>query len=329
MLEPSAPEAPGPAGELPKAPAPPPQNYAFVANIARLPVEAFEVAPGHVLRRATAAEIAVIRETVAILLPGPGEKHYWELTWPLTGPRELLPEIEWRYFVVAFSGFTDDILDLQAAFDLSPVELEIVFTILPTAPDDPDSRNTIWDGGRLFQFFEHAPSNPAFFLEVRPGDLQATREICDRMKAYKAAALVDVAQFARRLGDLKTLPKASPLRFLGYFAILESLLTHLPNKFDPHESITRQVLSKIALLDNRWTPRLDYAPFGKTKPKKVWTLMYAYRSKLAHGDKADFRGDLAALGTPEQALHLVKETVKAVIRYALIDPRLLVDLRDC
>jgi len=190
-------------------------------------------------------------------------------------------------------------------------------------------RGTAWHGGRLFQIIQDAPMNPSFFLELRPADLQATRETYDRMQRHDAA-MIDVKGLARQLGDLKTLPQESPLRFLGYFALLESLLTHLPNPSDPYESITRQVKQKIALLDNRWTPKLDYGPFGGTPAEKVWTKVYAYRSNLAHGGKPDFtRGELAALAGPEQALLLVKETVKAVVRHALIEPQLLVNLRDC
>ncbi len=50
-------------------------------------------------------------------------------------------------------------------------------------------------------------------------------------------------------GQLKALPHFSPLRFLGYFAMLESLLTHAPNPSDPYDSITRQVQKRRALLE--------------------------------------------------------------------------------
>ncbi len=134
---------------------------------------------------------------------------------------------------------------------------------------------------------------------------------------------------ANQLRQLKALQHDSPLRFLGYFAVLESLLTHPPKPSDPYDSITRQVKKKIALLNNRWNPRIDYGPFGGLKPDAVWAKMYAYRSRLAHGGKADFSRELARLGNHEQALKLIKETVKAVIRQALVEPRLLLDLRDC
>ena len=141
--------------------------------------------------------------------------------------------------------------------------------------------------------------------------------------------LIDVERLARQVGDLKALPHESPLRFLGYFAILESLLTHLPKPTDPNDSIMRQVKKKIALLQNRWPERLDYSAFGNATGDTVWSKMYAYRSLLAHGGAPTFTGELTLLSNHERALGLVKSTVKAIIRQALVEPQLVIDLREC
>ena len=57
--------------------------------------------------------------------------------------------------------------------------------------------------------------------------------------------------------------------------------------------------------------------------------MYLYRSNVAHGGTPDFSKELRLLVNHESALQLVKETVKAVIRQALNEPQLLLDLKDC
>lgn len=107
------------------------------------------------------------------------------------------------------------------------------------------------------------------------------------------------------------------------------MLIHAPKKTDTIDSITRQVKTKVALLDNRWQPRIDYASFQGAKPGTVWSTMYAYRSSLAHGDTPDFSGELKLLGNNAQALGLLKYTVKAILRQALIEPQLIMDIRDC
>jgi hypothetical protein len=144
-----------------------------------------------------------------------------------------------------------------------------------------------------------------------------------------ATGLLSLERLTRQLMDLDALPSASPLLFLGYFAILESVLTHQPKKTDTIDSITRQVKHKVILLDNRWQPRIDYSAFSTEKPEKIWSAMYAYRSCLAHGGEPDFRKDLCVLRDHSMALKLLKQTVRNTIRYALAEPQLIFDLRDC
>src|SRR5262249_45744081 len=129
--------------------------------------------------------------------------------------------------------------------------------------------------------------------------------------------------------DLEALPHQSPLCYLGYFGILESLLTHQPRKTDTIDSITRQIIKKVALLDNRWKPRIDYGPFKGAKPETVWSAMYSYRSCLAHGGKPDFKNELQLLDNHEVALALVKQTTKSVLRQSLLESQLIADLRNC
>jgi len=57
--------------------------------------------------------------------------------------------------------------------------------------------------------------------------------------------------------------------------------------------------------------------------------MYAYRSSVAHGGQADFTKDLKVLKSHTQALKLIKNTTKAVIKQALQEPQLLGDLKEC
>ena len=57
--------------------------------------------------------------------------------------------------------------------------------------------------------------------------------------------------------------------------------------------------------------------------------MYEYRSILDHGDEASFDGSLHLLGNGENATKLLKDSVKMVMRQALKEPQLLVDLREC
>jgi hypothetical protein len=307
----------------------PPDNYAFVMNVSRLVGAAsFTLAKGHELRRANAEEVAVIKATVKPymvfdIMP-------WEVRIVDGGASERLPEAEWRYHVISFRGNNVTLIEIEEACSLAPLELKIGFLILKWLADQPmppGQQGFIMHQGRLFQMLDRALWN-IVFSEVSDFDIDAIRTLHSQLVQHDASQ-VDVRRLVQQLHQLEAVPSYSPLRFLGYFAMLEEVLTHLPKPTDPYESITRQIKMKVALIDHRCKPHIDYSAFGKTNIETIWRKMYAYRSCLAHGGAPDFGSDLQILGNHDRALNLIKQTVKAVLRQALIEPQLIADLRDC
>jgi hypothetical protein len=300
------------------------ENFVFVMNISSLEKDEFTIAPGHVLRRAKPEEIERIGQFLANATnPGPPAKLHWE-SEPQpggSGPNKPLAPENFRYFVMAPEGTSDETPWIRYAADISIRELELGPTISTL------HWGWVYNPGRLFQFVSGLAFGEACtpFLESHAVELSS---IYSRLKNHDK--MIDVVQMASAIGQLKEMDRRSHLVVLGYFAMLESLLTHQPKPSDPNESITRQIKKKVALLDNRWSPRIDYRAFSGAPPDRIWEKMYAYRSILAHGEKPDFeRGNLQTLGGSAQALSLVKETVKSIARFALVDPQLLQDLKDC
>jgi hypothetical protein len=304
------------------------ENIAFVMNVGGLAdFESAELAPGHVLRRATESEIDDVRNTLqALSFPTyrPATT-MWEVRWSDDRTRtEALPPELWRYHVVAFRGNNQTVNELIMACSLSWAEPEIGPAIFKG-----EHGGYVYNAGQLFQLMDEARNYPDFFIKLSLADVEEISQIRQLLRNHDQT-VIDMGHITRQLNQLKTLPRFSALRFLGYFAILESLLTHQPDPNDPYDSITRQVKKKLTLLNNRFARQLDYAPFGGAGPEKIWTKLYAYRSLIAHGGQPDFsRGELAALRSPAQALALVRHATKAVARQALHEPRLLADLRDC
>jgi len=177
---------------------------------------------------------------------------------------------------------------------------------------------------RLFQMRSLAKYG-GFFRNVTRADIEETKAIMSQLELGDA----QIQNLARQLQGLKGLPHDSSLRFLGYFALLESVLTHSPKPEDRYDSITRQVQKKLSLLNSRWARKIDYGPFAGATHEKIWSKMYEYRSKIAHGGTADFSNDLKVLKGVSEALTLIRETVKSVLRHALLEPQLLRDLREC
>lgn len=121
--------------------------YAFVTNVrSLLDAPTYQLVEGHELRRANDDEIARIKGTIDSLAAATFPNYrLWEdrleLLEPAALPKDyrirplnrddsaLLPREEWRYHVVAFRGDTSILDELTMAFDLSPVEPEVGFTI--------------------------------------------------------------------------------------------------------------------------------------------------------------------------------------------------------
>jgi len=306
----------------------PPQNIAFIANISRLvDTETFTFMPGYELRRATKSEIGILSETLRSYFPRDEmiNRDLWRyrLKERIT---ESLPEKEWRYFVIGFSNSNSEIIELQYASDIAPLELEIIFTIIyPTA----SGRINVYIPDRLFQVLNPAPRNPSFFRTVTNADLEFIKDNYNRIKRHDDK-LLNIRRILEQFDSLKAIRKGSELRFLGYIAIIESLLTHNPEPGDPYASITRQIKRKLALLNNRWAPKIDYNTFEKSTPESIWTAMYKYRSIIAHGGSPDFNNnELRLLKSADHARDLARDTAKAITRQALIEPHFIKDLRDC
>jgi hypothetical protein len=322
-------QASPPSGQAERGAIEPPENFAFVMNVARLTDSAtYLLAPGHLLRRATPEEITAIKGGMEHI-PGVHARHLWEYELG-TGVLRRLPESEWRYFVIAFQGTNATICDLKEAFALLPVEIEIGLTVVHQDWDTPGRfvPSRIWSPAYEFHVLEAARLNASFFVDLSSAEVAEISTIHSQLRQTDSS-LIDVKRLVRQLIQLKELPHQSPLRFLGYFALLESVLTHAPKPTDPYDSITRQVKKKLTLLNRRLAAPIDYGPFSGTPAETVWSKMYSYRSIIAHGGMPEFTGDLAILGNQGNALKLVKETVKKIVRQAMIEPQLLVDLREC
>ena len=129
------------------------------------------LAPGHELRRAKVNEIALIKETIKSL--GPLSylryQHFWEQLLPHPrGEIKLLPDSEWRYFVIAFKGSNITLSSLESAFDLAPLELEVGFAALNI---EGGFNALAMTPGRFFHVLENAPYNQSFFVSVSAADI--------------------------------------------------------------------------------------------------------------------------------------------------------------
>ncbi len=306
------------------------QPFAFVLNVSNMgDSSGVAIASGYTLRRARKQEVEFTKKLIASLFGehfGPG---LWETRRPKTGSGKYLrlPEKQWRYFVIEFGSDNEDLELLQEAFAIAPNELEIGFTLSTASMGAQRLPVAVFRPPRLFQSLSALVEDRVARIFTK-ADAHQTTEIYRRLAAYDHNIL-DLHRILKLLMELKDLPRFSPLQVLGYFAILESLLTHQPNPDDRYDSITRQITQKLALLNRRWQPALDESSFGQATHDKIWSKMYGYRSAIAHGIAPDFKSKLEVLGTADHANVLIRNTVKRTIRQALVEPQLVADLHNC
>jgi hypothetical protein len=304
------------------------ESIAFVLNVSRLsPDGTLALATGHDLRRANSEEIRAIKEVFRIF-GGEETGIAWECINYSEHKFESLPESQWRYFVIAFTGSNATIVEIERALSIASCDIKIAFTLMKGPFGNSNHPTLIFDPGRFFYLLRGVREGHVPFEDVTASDAEDIRSLHNQLRLCEHS-IVNIKRIIQQILDLEALSPRSTLPFLGYFAILESLLTHQPKKTDTIDSITRQIVKKVTLLDNRWQPRIDYGPFRGAKPETVWSVMYAYRSSLAHGGEPDFKTDLQSLGDHHCALKLLKQTVKGVLRQALIEPQLILDLRNC
>jgi hypothetical protein len=304
-------------------------SYSFVLTNAVLEDEcSHDIAPGHVLAKATDEQIAEIKYFLGRSFDY-SHGFPWEYapvktdngySFP-TGPRE-----QWRYRVVNFEGPNEHIEELEWAMQLCKDDLEIGPTLISIG----GKPHGIMHNPLLLSSFHAARS---MMLGVPKSISTASiKEIPSYYQLIKTT-LVSYPAFQRvfrEFASLKALPRKSRFLTLGYFILLESVVTHQPSSSDSGDSLNRQIKSKMALLENRFCRKLDWTGFDACKSNdQLWSKLYAYRSHLAHGVAIDFKKAHKALKDDEAVRAFMQEAVKLVLIQVLKEPQLLLDLQQC
>jgi hypothetical protein len=95
----------------------------------------------------------------------------------------------------------------------------------------------------LDRFAETAAPREQPFIELDTAAIDELSDVCSRYRIHDNDR-VDLHGATKRYWHLESIPEKSDMRTLGYFGILESLLTHKPDPKDPSDSIGRQIRGK-------------------------------------------------------------------------------------
>ena len=240
----------------------------------------------------------------------------------------------WRYSVVRPTNSpTLNGAKLSEALRLADANLICELWCVQKLPQSDGPDTTI--GGfpaQCFQYLHRAQIEES----LSPIDLLQLSSVVALRSDLDEDNYKSIATAIEMFRDLDVNPP-TPAKMLGYFGVIESLLSHAPKQNDSADSITRQLKRNLILLDNRMDAdcKIGLGEFGQTKPDTVITKLYAYRSAIAHG--GDQRSKIAALKQlhqgwgnlpePMWAERFLRRMVKRVLVHAMKEPKLVVDLK--
>jgi hypothetical protein len=301
--------------------------FAFMLNTVKvlspLPVE---IIPHHFLRRPETSEIEKIREGLQ-RFGGMFDLTILFESRTVRGKQSALsrrsndPQ-DWHYYVIGLSNKSESTLnagfiEIERAARLTNFELRCGFIVSPNG-------GFIYSGILGEAKFEKLPLMPPQSVTA-----EQLAEIGKTVKSIEEASrnqprLFEIIDSYWRL---RSVPANHVLYTLGLFTVIESILTHNPH--GGYDSLGHQIKSKMRLLNNRFFQPLDWSGFAQKDSDKIWSALYEYRSRIAHGGTLEFRGKLAILKDRDTALSFLECATKTLLRHSLEEPQLLEDLQKC
>ncbi len=304
-----------------------------------------EIIPDHYFRKARQQEITEIVQKLndfdisyekILGLPVPSGIPYDSIVTEIRRgnsrqyKRGKLPPEKWKYWVVAFEGTNAKIHDLQYAANLIKNDLIFSFIIMYTEKQQK-GKPVGWIGMQthLREYYSSSDAVNSNAIEMEEKEIKKIGDIYDLYKKLSPEYQY-IDHSVKNFNSLKRIPKESELLTIGYFSIIEALITHAPRLNESLDSISHQIKNKLILLRKRFERKIEYnSYFLDTKEETIWSLLYNYRSCIAHGGIPDFKRKFQVLKGKEVVLDFLRENIKCLILYSLKEPELMTDLKNC
>jgi len=318
------------------------RSFCFILSLLKVDGELpIELIPGHWFQKADTEQCDRIKEVLDFFKFLPFPLTFFYETEVIEEPQDdssskhfkhdmLTPE-DWRYWVISFEGWNTELRDLQNAANLLKNDLDFGFQVLGSG-----IANRIGGASDAFSFSTVDMSN--FYSNLGFAEKPITissQEIGEITTNYNLIKQLDgtyshIIKAIQSFSDLKKLSGNSELTVTGYFAVIESLITHTPKLTESADSISHQLKTKIPLLSKSFQRQLDYFEyFGNANEEKIWTKLYEYRSRIVHGEKVDFGSSLRILKNIRNVWKFLKEATKLLLLHAIKEPSFVTDLKKC
>ncbi|MBV5292536.1 MAG: hypothetical protein JZU58_09295 [Curvibacter lanceolatus] len=242
-----------------------------------------------------------------------------------------LPRTEWKYWVVDFIAGNGTIFDLDVIAQVLPFPFKIGFMSLYA-----DNSSVLGSGGRVQLVHGLNELQSMFHPGVREIVVNVD-QISSLSSLYKRfCSIKEGFEFVRsaveNFSALRGIPFGSDLIVVGLFSIIESLVTHAPRSNETLDSVTHQIVNKIALLKRMYESPVSASVYFDADAKEdvIWKKLYRYRSSVAHGTPVVWdAGDFLILKNRYLVIDFLFYNVRELIKLGLSDPDFLSDLRKC
>lgn len=312
-------------------------GFSFFSEIINIDGHTLDLIDGYKIRKATLEEINAFKP----LLPVNAIVKYsrYEIEWQKNGSGRhsgnFIEDIQnWKYWGVSFEGNGNERYEIGKIFNLLSNNVDLAFTVFYYSK----VKKIIGHTG-ISPICGQLTSNPG----PTPTIIIDSDWISEFEKNWTAYNKLDeeysfINHAIDNFNSLKVISSGSDLLIVGYFSIIESLITHPPRLAESLDSINHQLRNKMILLCKRFGRTTDLEEFfpatkaenvSATKEETVWKKLYHYRSNIAHGTKPDFKKELSILKDKGTVIKFLRETVKNLIVYALEEPQFINDLKKC
>ena len=319
-----------------------PSNYNayLIANNLDVRVECpFEVIPGLHLRKPTAEELDRLRSLVAECCKSDmGWIAPYEIKWSRKDTEEpsytfesLKDPDDWKYWLLEEEGGGNKAHEFSRIAQIVNPVIDLGIRLIywknneqTTMGHAPISHHI----GKRHWGFEGRHDGPIVDI-IRETELNLIRALHNQLNAITDRHSF-ISSSLDTFSEVCKLSMYANLRIVGIFSVIESLITHAPRLTETLDSISHQISGKIILLNKRFEDSIPRPEaFGDVSDQKLWKKLYAYRSKVAHGQEPGFTGDLALLKDRPTVHNYLFEECQALLRFSIMEPQLVADLREC
>ena len=319
------------------------RGFTFIlSNIKINNYEPIELIENYILRKAADDEIEIIKnELNKITIHHPfnnkdkdfiyefNSKEVQKNETTISYEKEPLTKNNFRYWVIEFD-INYEIESLETSINLLKNSFELGFTFMYPYPDNKE-RPIIGYSEYIINKYKTMEQR---YIKYNAIDIDIN-EIISISKIYKqlknnSDKYTFIKHSINNFNSLKYINYDSDLLLVGYFSIIETLVTHSPRLQESIDSISHQIVNKLNLLQKFFLRQINYNDyFENSNEDTIWKKLYSYRSDIAHGNIVDFNKKYILLKSNENIKFFLIEIIKNLILLALDKSDLLNDLKKC